>query len=200
VRPCLPIQSRQGPGTHGREPTAAPAASSGSHRPTAHCAVASRQCYRPGTSQRRRRGMPWLRSGIVRGLSCGTTGLRQRLEHELGDRPGGRSSGPPTTPMSASGTTSATRSRSCQSTRYQPGPQCWTSQSLTADTTTGTSRSCTPTTMRVKPYWTGSSPRAGDPQALNPALPPVSPPRILKRRQWFDNARRRSLLADERIR
>ena len=31
--------------------------------------------------------MPWLRSGIVRGLSCGTPGLRQRLEHQLGDRP-----------------------------------------------------------------------------------------------------------------
>jgi hypothetical protein len=31
--------------------------------------------------------MPWLRSGIVRGLSCGTPGLRQRLEQQLGDRP-----------------------------------------------------------------------------------------------------------------
>jgi hypothetical protein len=31
--------------------------------------------------------MPWLHSGMVRELSCGTTGLRQHLEHELGDRP-----------------------------------------------------------------------------------------------------------------
>jgi hypothetical protein len=69
-----------------------------------------------------------------------------------------------------------------------PWSHRWTSQSRIADTNIGTSRSCTPTTTRARAHWTGSSARAGDAQALNSALTQVSPPDILIRRQWLDNA------------
>jgi hypothetical protein len=56
---------------------------------------------------------------------------------------------------------------------------------------------CTPTTMRARPRWTGSSSWAGDAQVLNSALTTVSPPGILNRRQWLDNARGRNLVIDD---
>ncbi|BCI89863.1 hypothetical protein NIIDMKKI_50690 [Mycobacterium kansasii] len=71
---------------------------------------------------------------------------------------------PPGTRMWASGTTSAGRFRRCRSMRCRPQPRCWTGAMPSADITTGTSRSCTPTTARAVPCWTGSLPSPGNGQ------------------------------------